>query len=394
MAQNNIEKLNEAIRDYLKWLKSIQYKGSRKPRMRYEEILSDFLLFVRNKRIAWKDTFSVDTLKAFRNDSKLSNVSHAIRGLSYYLFSNGRIPQPIRMPNYQIDLPEIYEQYLLYHEQSRQAPYCRIKSIRRVLAAFDDYLQSNGFALSCLEIEQVDAFMAQLHEHLAPGSCKTYRFHLRGFLSYLYHERKILPKDLAPLVVGAPLFAQNKPPKFLRPHELQRLFQSLKISSATDLRTYAMIELAYSLGLRPKEISSITLDDISFSKRQLTLRNRKNNSPLTLPVPELTIKAIAAYLTKARPKGRSRYLFLSFHAPYNPISPGTVIHWISKALKAAGLRASAYWLRHTYAQNLLKTGASIYEIKEMLGHQNIQSTQRYLFIHVELMRKVLFDEEL
>jgi integrase/recombinase XerD len=99
-------------------------------------------------------------------------------------------------------------------------------------------------------------------------------------------------------------------------------------------------------------------------------------------------------LTKARPKGRSRYLFLSFHAPYRPISSGTVIHWISKALKAAGLRASAYWLRHTYAQNLLKTGASIYEIKEMLGHQNIQSTQRYLFIHVELMRKVLFDEEL
>jgi site-specific recombinase XerD len=393
MTDKSTQILEQAICDYLQWLKSKQYKGSEKKRMLYEEVLSDFALFVRSKKIAWKDTFSLDTLKAFRNDSKLSNVSHAVIGLSYYLFLNARVPQPLHKPNYQIDLPEIYEQYLLYHEQSRQVPYSQIKAIRRVLAEFHDYLQRFNINLCSIRIEQIDAFMAQFHENFAPGTCKTYRFHLRGFLSYLYHERKILPKDLAPLVVGAPLFAQAKPPKFLRPHELQRLFQSLKISSPTDLRTYAMIQLAYSLGLRPKEISSITLDDISFSKRQLTLGHRKNNNPFTLPVPERTIKAVAAYLTKGRPKGQYRHLFLSFRSPYKPISSATVIHYISKALKAAGLCASAYWLRHTYAQNLLKTGASIYEIKEMLGHQNIQSTQRYLYIHIELMRKVLFDEE-
>jgi len=61
-------------------------------------------------------------------------------------------------------------------------------------------------------------------------------------------------------------------------------------------------------------------------------------------------------------------------------------------MKDAGLSSSAYWLRHTYAQNLLKIGRSIYEIKEMLGHQNIQSSQRYLYIDTTLMRKVLFDE--
>ena len=67
---------------------------------------------------------------------------------------------------------------------------------------------------------------------------------------------------------------------------------------------------------------------------------------------------------------------------------------IKKAMKKAGLSSSAYWLRHTYAQNLLLIGRSIYEIKEMMGHQNIQSTQRYLHIDTERMRKVLFDETL
>jgi site-specific recombinase XerD len=115
---------------------------------------------------------------------------------------------------------------------------------------------------------------------------------------------------------------------------------------------------------------------------------------MIVPVPEHTIKAIAAYVVNARPNSKYRHLFLSLHSPYRPISPNTAVQYISKAMKQAGLFSSAYWLRHTYAQNLLNTGATIYEIKEMLGHQNIQSTQRYLHIHTELMRKVLFDETL
>ncbi len=66
---------------------------------------------------------------------------------------------------------------------------------------------------------------------------------------------------------------------------------------------------------------------------------------------------------------------------------------LRKAVRKAGLRSSAYWLRHTYAQNLLESGASIFEIKEMLGHDKIESTKLYLHVHIKLMRKVLFDEE-
>ncbi len=63
-------------------------------------------------------------------------------------------------------------------------------------------------------------------------------------------------------------------------------------------------------------------------------------------------------------------------------------------MKKAGLSASAYWLRHSYAQNLLEAETSIFDIKEMLGHDRIQTTRRYLHIHTRLMREVLFDETL
>jgi site-specific recombinase XerD len=204
----------------------------------------------------------------------------------------------------------------------------------------------------------------------------------------------MVKKDLAPLLVGPRLFSEQKPPKFLRPQEVQTLFASLSLSTRSDIRTCAMVYLAYTLGLRPVEISTITLDDISFDKAELTLSNRKGLNPVTLPLPEQTLKAIAAYLAKARPKSPSRHLFVGCPFPYSPLQSSSVSQAISKAMKRAGLPFSAYSLRHTYAQNLLHMGQSIYEIKEMLGHDNIHSTQKYLHIHVDLMRKVLFHETL
>lgn len=390
VADNDIRMLVEAILDYLGWLNSAE--EAHRLSERYREILIDFILFEINKGISWEDMFTFDTFKEFRKYTTLKNTSHAIIGLSGYLEQKGRIPEPLQIPNYQVALPDIYEQYLLYLEQGKGFSRGQVSGVRRVLVSFHDYLENHTIRLCALQIKDLDAFMAEFK--VAKTTRKIYLYYMRGFLRYLYQEKKILKTDLAPMLVGPPLFAQSKPPKFLRPQEVRKLFSSLKLSTPTDIRTYAMVYLAYTLGLRPVEISRITLDDTSFQKKELTIRRRKANNPTTLPLPDKTIKALAAYVLKVRPKNTYRELFLSFFAPYRPITPAVVIHHISKAMKEAGLSSTTYWLRHSYAQNLLQIGRSIYEIKEMLGHENIQSTQRYLHIDTELMRKVLFNETL
>jgi len=381
--------LKQAIRDYLGWMASEGY--SPKTYEGYRRLLNKFLFFISPKGMPWDEIFTLDTLKAFQQERNLNYVP-AVRGLSRYLFEQKRISQPIQTQR--VPLAEIYEDYLLYYEKSREGCHSQIVHIRRLLSAFNDFLERLEITLPTIRIEHIDAFLAHFTVTLAPGTCRLCRSFLRGYLKYLYQERKIVPKDLAPLVVGAPLFAQAKPPKFLRPQELQTLFSSLPLTTPTHIRTYAMVHLAYFMGLRPKEIRTIRFNDVSFEKKELTLRERKGNNPTILPLPEKTIKAIATYVLNARPKSHYRHLFVSFQSPYRPIRPGTVIYYISKALKHSGLFSSPYSLRHTYAQNLLNTGATLYEIKEMLGHQNIQSTKRYLHIDIELMRKVLFDEEL
>jgi site-specific recombinase XerD len=289
-------------------------------------------------------------------------------------------------------LPDIYEQYFLYLEHTREISQSQISSVRRVLASLHDYLEKQKLSLSSLKIEHLDAFMGEFK--VARTTLRIYRYYVRGFLKYLYAEKKIIKKDLASLLVGPPLFAHKKPPKFLRPQEVQKLFSSLKLVTSVDIRTYAMIHLAYTLGIRPKEISRITLDHVSFTMEELTIKERKTKNPTILPLPKQTVKAIAAYVFRARPKTEYRHIFVTYYKPHSPVRPGTVAGAIGKAMKKAGLSSSAYWLRHTYAQNLLRIGRSIYEIKEMMGHENIQSTQRYLYIDTERMRKVLFNESL
>ena len=383
--------LEQAIGDYLQSMANQGY--SPKTMEGHRRQLNQFFVFIKTRRFSWDKIFAIDTLKWFQKVRALTWVP-AVRGLSQYLFEQGKIPHPIPKGKAQVELPDIYEQYLTYHKQSQQAPDRKIKAVRRVLAALHDHLERFKINLSKLRIKHLDAFLAEFNRPFAPATCKTYRAYLRGFLSYLYHERKIIKTDLAPLVVGRRLYAQAKPPQFLRPHEVQRLFASLRVSSAKDIRTYAMVHLAYSLGLRPAEISRISLDDISFTKGELTVRDRKSNNPMTLPVPEHTIKAIAAYLIGARPESKYRTVFVSFHPPHGPLNPGLIGHYITECMRQAGLSSTAYWLRHTYAQSLLEAGASIFEIKEMLGHDKIESTKNYLHVHIKLMRKVLFDETL
>jgi integrase/recombinase XerD len=382
--------LEQAISDYLLWMISKGYAD--KTCIHYEQVLKHFLLFVSQKPIGWDAVFTFETIKQFQKETGLTHAWTAPRGLCRYLFEHDQIKRPIERPVEKI--PEIYEQYLAYYAKTRQVQHCQMLRTRNTLAAFNAYLKSKKIKPAGIKIEQIDAFLAKRNAKFTPVVRQNQRSNLRGFLRYLYQQRKILHKDLSSLVVGAPLFAQAIPPKFLRPQEIQRLFAGIDLCSQKGIRTNAMLYLAYTLGLRPKEISLVTLDDMFFGKREISLRDRKSKNPIKLPLPDDTIKAIAAYIVGARPKSSERALFLTFRAPYKPISPVVVSQDIGTCMRKANIAASAYWLRHTYAQNLLEQEASIFEIKEMLGHDRIQTTQRYIYINIKLMREVLFDETL
>ncbi len=381
--------LKQAIEDYLLWM--IEKGYCQKTFEQAEGILHSLLEFVEKKNLAWADTFTQETLSAFEKEqkNKVEAAGQRVRALRQYLFLRGVILEPLKK---KYPLPEIYDEYLTLY--SRRVLATQVQHARKLLFALVGYLNEHNITLSSVKISDLDDFLAchtaSFKEEVRPGKLSN----LRGFLRYLYYEKKILKKDLAPLLVGPPVFSKARPPRFFRLHEVKRLFDNIKPVTPYEIRTYAMLYLACTLGLRAKEISLIRLDDISFSKAEISLVNRKNTIPLTLPLSEDTIKAIAAYLIGVRPKSNDRTLFLSINPPYKPLCSAHVARNLSKLIRRAGLGGSSYWLRHTVAQNLLESGASIFEIKEMLGHEDIESCEKYLHVHINLMREVILDESL
>jgi site-specific recombinase XerD len=359
-------RLQQVIDAYLQWMKDQGYPDSTRDDHQLE--LEHLIAFVQHGRWGWDQIFSFDVLSAFQEQVGKS-YGRALRALSWYLFNHQKIKRP--------------KQYLAYRLKSGQVTERTVKQTRRVLVAFYQYLKTVDINPSTLKIEHVDDFLAQFLLGFAPTTCRLYRGHLKGFLRHLYQNQNTISRDLAPLVVGRRLYAQDKPPKFLRPNEVQKLFAGLSLCSPTAIRTYAMVHLAFFLGLRPVEIHSIGLDDICFTQAELTIKRRKNDNPIVLPIPPAALKAVSAYMIGARPKSQQRTLFLSHYSPHGPLCAGAVANYITAAIKQAGLTATAYWLRHTYAQNLLESGASIFEIKQMLGHDKIESTKVYLHVHIK-----------
>ena len=386
MKRQNSKDLSRAIDAYLCWMASAQY--SQNTIDLYQWTLKHYIEFANASNV--NDLFTYETLKRFESAAQPKSVSLSpIRGLARYLFENNQLEAPIKtLPE---RLPDSYEQYLAHYEDTRNVDTTTIRRCRNVFLSLHRHLNNDD--LSKLTIEQIDTFLKHHNAGYSPVSQRHHRSCIRGFLQYLYCQ-KVIRRDLATLLTGPPFYAQAKPPRFLRRKEVEHFFSSLRWDCPKDVRCNAMIYSAYTLGLRPKEISLISLDDIAFAKKEIILPNRKNTVPLQLPLPEEALKAIIVYITHVRPQTDHRILFLTFTAPYRPVSRYTVSYDISTSLHKAGISESAYCLRHTYAQNLLEAGASIFQVKEMLGHDRIQTTRRYIHVHTQLMRKRLFNETL
>lgn len=212
--------LKHAIEKYLGWMAANAYSKSTQQNYKYS--LRDFLSFIRSARYRWDNIFSPRTIRRFKK-IKGPRTIPAIAGLSRYLYNQGKLAQPIQVRKSPLALPEIYEDFLLYQKNYCQTYDPNATRIRRVLCAFNDYCQQNGIDLKALKIEHIDAFRNVFFKDFSPATRHAYRSHLRKFLSYLYHQRRLLTRDLSTMVLGRREYGQARPPRFFRPGEMQKI---------------------------------------------------------------------------------------------------------------------------------------------------------------------------
>ena len=231
-----------------------------------------------------------------------------------------------------------------------------------------------------LRAKDVIRFVRNHAHKLSPKRAGLMVSALRSFLRYLRHRGDITT-DLAACVPGVASWSFSSLPKFLQPHQVQQVLNQCDRRTAQGRRDYAILLLLARLGLRACEIVALTLDDIDWETGEITVRG-KGGRLAQLPLPPDVGKALATYLHKDRPACSTRQLFICLKAPRRGFANSIAISTlVARALKKAGVESphpgAAHLFRHTLATEMLRQGASLAEIAQLLRHQSFNTTTLY-----------------
>jgi site-specific recombinase XerD len=214
---------------------------------------------------------------------------------------------------------------------------------------------------------------------------------LRSFCRFLFLSGH-MPADLSPSVPRVCKYRQSTPPAFLAPEEVTRALAAVDRSTPRGRRDYAILLLLARLGLRANEIVSLELDDICWRTAEVVVRG-KGRTVERLPLLRDIGEALADYLRKDRGVSKSRRIFLRMWAPRVGLTgPAAVGHIVRLALVRAGIRRSgrgaAHLFRHGLATRMIRHGASLSEIAEVLRHRSQMTTSGYTQVAFEALREV------
>jgi site-specific recombinase XerD len=251
-----------------------------------------------------------------------------------------------------------------------------------------DRFGQSAMDLSELTTQDVTKFLQDHARQLSPGRAKLLVTALRSFLRYLRHHGEI-SIDLAGCVPPVAAWSFSTVPKFLPAGTVQRVLDQCARDTGDGKRNYAVLLLLARLGLRACEIVALSLDDIDWDNGRITIRC-KGGRWAQLPLPADVGEAIAIYLRTGRPRCVCRHVFLRHRAPLRGFGDSiTVSTIVRRALIRAGIdsvRKGAHLFRHTLATDLLREGASLDEIGELLRHRSPNTTALYAKVDLTALR--------
>jgi integrase/recombinase XerD len=247
--------------------------------------------------------------------------------------------------------------------------YCTDEA-RGFLAGREDRLAGLGAA-------EVSGFVAGECRRRSTGSAKILVTALRSLLRFLAAEGLTVPglHDAVPAVAG---WRGGGLPKALPDGQVAALLAACDRDTGTGRRDFAVLTLLARLGLRACEVSALELGDIDWRAGTVTIRG-KGRRDEQLPLPSDVGVALACYLSDGRPAGgASRRVFLLSRAPGGGMSADAVKSVVRSACRRAGLpEAGAHRLRHSAATGMLRAGAPLAEIGQVLRHRSMSTTAIY-----------------
>ena len=256
----------------------------------------------------------------------------------------------------------------------------------------------------------VEAFVGHLMEqHNPPSPSELSRTHIEGYLTVLYDRKAALSSQTRALCalrnlsrwlmeqgvlaamptdgVLAPK-ARRTLPDTLSLEEIDAMLATIDLSDPAGHRNKAIIEMLYSCGLRVSELCELRIGDLFFGEGYIRVTGKGDKQRL-VPISAMARERINLYLDYRKNRFRDEILFLNNRG--SKLTRVMIFTIIKQAAQRASIdkKISPHTFRHSFATHLLQGGASIRQVQELLGHENIVTTEIYTHLNTDHLRETL-----
>lgn len=311
--------------------------------------------------------------------------------LSVYKNEDFENATPLEKKSFKTKLGEVFEKYLEWCALSLKLSPETMEIHKRVALKYDLYLWQKG-----LSLEEVST---SLFEDFITAASKSNRIRFKAVLRNIYrflHDSQITKGDLSIFLLREP----NTPPGSKLPttyteEEVKNLIASVDRSTPLGKRDYLILLLASEYGMRASDIRSLKLKHIDWESNTISFRQQKTDIPICFPLISSIGNAIIDYLRYGRPQGGGDVIIVRHDSKRKgcQITSSGIYSIVEAAFKLSritnwkGKKHGPHSLRHSFASNLLKRGTGYYIISMSLGHSHTATTQTYLNIDFDRLRK-------
>ena len=282
------------------------------------------------------------------------------------------------------------EEFIKYLQFQKHYSINTVESYQRSLNEFIDFLKSESIShFNDVKYTNIRGYLTYLNEKkLSKNSINNRISCLRSFYKYLVKEELA---ENNPMILVENIKTTKRNPDFLFPEEMVDLLDGIDTQDDLGIRNKAMLEIMYASGLRCSEVVNLTLDCIDFHNRVLLIHG-KGNKDRNVPFHEFASEWLLKYIEEVRGK-----LVNSEDHPYvfvNKIGEQMTNRGIQDIVKRIGREYDAtkkihpHTFRHSFATHLLNAGADIRTVQELLGHENLSTTQIYTHVTKEHLKNV------
>ena len=380
------------------FLKNLRVAGYAERTLRKKRTVARaFARWMRRKQIA-VDDLDDSHLTAFVARSPRRRMAHMKfeRAVMRLLFEYLRSQAGLQRPSLQDDVSDADRLLQRYEDYLRKDRGLAENSVHVYVPFIRDFLAAQSTQTGCVSPESFDALVIRsfILDHTLDRSQEYTRLlctSLRSFFRFLILCGQTL-RDLSSAVPMVRKYRHAVMPAFLSQDEVERVLKTTDGSTLSGRRDRAILFLLARLGLRAGEIVSLELNDIHWRAAEIVVRG-KGRMVDRLPLVSDVGEALALYLREDRGVSASRRLFLRIWAPRIGLTgPAAVGHIVRRALAQAGVhrsgRGAAHLFRHGLATKMIRHGASMPEISEVLRHRSQNTTAIYAHVSFDALRSV------